>query len=250
MSVLKGDLNVIKGKLNLLLKQKDHYGDTILHDLLLYNKNLDTIKYVFDYTKINHPELFFSKNNSGNSILYNLLNYNDKIEIIEYVLDFTKDNFPNLFLEKDNNERSFLSFFIFPNKDFKIKYVFDFLKNNCPNIFSEKDINGDTIFHLFVRFDINDSKITSNKTNFVLNFIKINCPIVFLEKNKDGNIFLHDFLCYNEDLNLIKNVLYFFKSFPQVLKEIKIEKVLHFLLFWGRSRDLKLIDCICDFFKF
>lgn len=134
---LKNDLNYIKENLNInILKEKDEDRCTILHNLFWVNKDLETIKYVFVFTKKECPSLFLEKSNNENTILHYLFWYNEDLEIIKYVLDFTKLNFPSLFLEK-NNSRSSIFHSYFLNKSFKGKYFFDFTKNNIPEILSE-----------------------------------------------------------------------------------------------------------------
>jgi len=87
----KNDLNYIKENLNLdLLKQKDVYGYTILHHFLKINKDVETIKYIFDFTQKNYPSLFLEKNNCGSTIIHYLFIYNNDLETIKYVIDFTK----------------------------------------------------------------------------------------------------------------------------------------------------------------
>jgi len=67
---IRNDLKYFKENLTLdILRQKVIMGNTFLYELLLHNKDLDVIKYVFSKIKNECPNLFLEKT-TGHTIIY------------------------------------------------------------------------------------------------------------------------------------------------------------------------------------
>jgi len=105
---LKKNLNFVKEVLYVdLLKEKDKYGNIILHNLFYYTNSLDVVKYVFKMYKLHFPELFLKKDYKGPLVINNLLFYNNSLSTLIYVLNFFKKHYPILFFKKQIRNNSF-----------------------------------------------------------------------------------------------------------------------------------------------
>jgi len=122
-----------------LIPEKNYCDSTILHYFFLSDqKNLETIKYVFEFLIFHSPKMFLEKNNVGDTFLINFLAYNYNLKTkIKYVFGFINNNFPSLFFEKNNYGQTFINYFTINEDPETIKYFLNFVRNNIPEILTD-----------------------------------------------------------------------------------------------------------------
>jgi len=200
----------------------------------------------------------------------------NKIEILKYVFDFTKKNCPELLLEKDSYSQNILFWGIMNHLEI-LKYIFEEIEVLNPHLILEKDIHNDTILHSLMRFheievfkymfskkistilDKNEDKDTilhilmENNNLEIIKFvfselIKIAPPTFFMEKNNYGYNILHLAVVFHHDIEIIKYIFSAVKPFSNKMfqeKDKDCNTILHELT---QNYNLKIVKYVLKLF--
>jgi len=215
---------------------------------IVWTKNLDVVKYLFEKTST-----LLKKSNNGKSILTKVVD-NEDINIVKYVFDIVLPDIKNdsILLEKSTN----IIHYLMINENMEvIRYVFDIIsKTYSYKLYEIKDKNGDTAIHSLLKTD-NKNNIEMIKYIFELFLKKVifqkrndgTVLHIFPVKNNKGNTILHEIIFSN--LETIQYVFEFYKkNFPEVF-ELKNYEGNTFLCDFILKTDETIIKYVLDFTK-
>jgi len=148
LEIIKCVFDFVRQNFPSFIKEKDNSNQTIV-PFITDNTKIEIIKYMFETLKIDH-ELFNNLDVHKCIYLhYYLRNTKNPFDIIKYVFDFTVENYPQLLKQKDNNGNTILNFLMLQKDIDVVAYIFQKVKMIYPEIIKEKTNRGENILKTF-----------------------------------------------------------------------------------------------------